>query len=71
MNKTMFLLQKGATVFGIYTSESLAIEAQGEWYNEFMQRFGRAPRLTEMPVVHEMLINGIPAKSQVVMKGAN
>ena len=69
--KTVFLLQKGAIVFGVYTSKSLAAEAQAEWCNEFMRRFDRGPRLMEIPVIDEMLVNGVPAKSQVVMEGAN
>jgi hypothetical protein len=69
--RTVFLLQKGATVFGIYTSESLASEAQDEWCEEFWRRFDRRPEILEIPAIHEMLLNGIPAKSVVVMKGSN
>jgi hypothetical protein len=71
MNKTMFLLQKGATVFGVYTSQGLAIEARAEWADEFMRRFGRCPKFEELPVAHEMLVNGVPARSVVEMKGTN
>jgi hypothetical protein len=67
--KTVFLLQKGAAVFGVYTSKSLAVEAQAEWCNEFMRRFDREPKFHEIPVIDEVLINGIPAKSQVEMEG--
>lgn len=69
--RTVFLLQKGATVFGVYTSQSLAVEAQAEWCNEFMRRFDRGPKFHEIPVIDEMLVNGIPADSRVEMEGAN
>jgi hypothetical protein len=71
MDKTVFLLQKGATVFGVYTSLNLATEARAEWADEFMRRFDRTPRFLELPVMHEMLLNGVPARSVVVMEGAN
>jgi hypothetical protein len=69
--KHIYLLQNGATVLGVYSSEALATEACAEWCDEFTRRLDRAPRLTEMPVVHKMLVNGIPMKSVVVMEGAN
>jgi hypothetical protein len=50
---------------------NLATEARAEWADEFMRRFDRTPRFLELPVMHEMLLNGVPARSVVVMEGAN
>ncbi len=69
--KTIYILQNGATVLGAYSSQSLAAEACAEWCDEFTRRFDRGPRLTEVPVIHEMLVNGIPMKSVVLMKESN
>lgn len=47
----VYILHRGASILGAYTSPDQLTEARAEWHNEFLRRVGRAPDDEEMPLV--------------------